>query len=57
MGPQSDLDAVEKRQSSNFCRESNLDSSGFQPVSRRYTDWAIPAPGVRSSELIEFIVE
>jgi hypothetical protein len=35
-------DAVEKRNISYHCRESNPDSPAAEPIARRYTDWAIP---------------
>jgi hypothetical protein len=38
VGPRAGLDGVEKR------KFSNSDPSAFQPVARRYSDCAIPAP-------------
>jgi hypothetical protein len=47
MGPKVGLFVMEKRKISCPCRESNSESSVLQPVVRRYTDWAIPAPPLR----------
>jgi hypothetical protein len=44
VGPGAGLDAVEWRQISCPCRQSNP-----QPVCRHYTDWAIPSPECKKS--------
>jgi hypothetical protein len=46
--PKADLDTVEKSKISCPFRKSNPKSSTAQPVARRYTDWAIPAPKLSS---------
>jgi hypothetical protein len=47
VGPKAGLFVVENRRISCPCRESNSKSSDLQPVVRRCTDWAIPAPLLR----------
>jgi hypothetical protein len=46
-GPRADLHTMDKRKISFFCRKTNAYSSAVQPIARRYTDWAIPAPSIR----------